>query len=186
MTSGSALRASRVRESPCLAQLGRRVQDLALEVRGVDAVVVDDSDPSNACGREVQRSGRAQAARPDQKDVRLEQALLPHDSDLGESAGGGCSAPASRHVEALATPSGSRALARRRFRPPSRPRSRSRASARVGRILSDPRAGGAVRDHGSVRILCDLGQARLDLGHRQVHGARCRRWRAPGRCGRRS
>ena len=65
-----------------LAQLGRRVQDLALEVRGVDAVVVDDSDPSNACGREVQRSGRAQAARPDQEDVRLEQALLPRDPDL--------------------------------------------------------------------------------------------------------
>ena len=49
-----------------------------------------------------------------------------------------------------------------------------------------PRAGGAVRDHRSVRILCDLGQARLDLGHRQVHGPGCRRWRAPGRCGRRS
>ena len=45
-----------------------RVDDLALQVRLVDGVVVDDPERADAGGREVERGGRAEAAGADQED----------------------------------------------------------------------------------------------------------------------
>src|SRR2546421_99056 len=53
------------------------VDDLALEVRLVDHVVVDEAHGADAGGGEVQARGRAQAARTDEQHLRLEQLLLP-------------------------------------------------------------------------------------------------------------
>jgi hypothetical protein len=44
-----------------------RVHHLALQVRGVDLVVVDDAEPSDAGGREVERRRRAEPARAEQQ-----------------------------------------------------------------------------------------------------------------------
>ena len=60
------------------------VEDLALEVRLVDDVHVDDADRADACRRQVERGGRTEAARAEQEHPRVEQLLLPGDVDLGE------------------------------------------------------------------------------------------------------
>jgi hypothetical protein len=48
------------------------VRDLALEVRLVDDVRVHDPEPPDARGRQVQRRRRAQPARADQENPRVE------------------------------------------------------------------------------------------------------------------
>ena len=61
-----------------------RVQDLALEVRGVDHVHVDDADGAHPGRGQVQRGGRAEAARAEEQHPGVEQlelALLPHLGD---------------------------------------------------------------------------------------------------------
>jgi hypothetical protein len=60
------------------------MQDLALKVRGIDAVVVDDADPADAGSGQIQRRRRPEAARADQEDARLQQPLLAVDPDLGD------------------------------------------------------------------------------------------------------
>ena len=60
------------------------VDDLALEVREVDHVVVDDAERADAGRREVERGRRAEAAGAEQEDLRVEQLLLALDADLGE------------------------------------------------------------------------------------------------------
>ena len=60
-----------------------RVDDLALEVRQVDDVVVDDADRADARGGEVQRGRRAEPAGAEQQDLRVEQLLLALGADLG-------------------------------------------------------------------------------------------------------
>ena len=65
-----------------LAEVLRRVDDLALEVRVVDDVWVDDADRPDACRGEVEGGGRAEAARADQQHARVEQALLALFADL--------------------------------------------------------------------------------------------------------
>ena len=67
-----------------LAEALGRVDDLALEVRVVDDVGVDDAERPDAGGGEVERRGRAEAAGPDQQDARLEQPLLALLADLGD------------------------------------------------------------------------------------------------------
>src|SRR5439155_26693067 len=67
-----------------LAERLRRVRDLALQVRRVDLVVVDDSEAADTGGGEIEARGRAEAARADQQDARLEQLQLPFDADLGD------------------------------------------------------------------------------------------------------
>src|SRR5205814_10384599 len=59
------------------------MRDLALEVRGVDAVVVDDAEPADPCRGEIERGGRAETAGADQEDARLEQLQLSFFPDLG-------------------------------------------------------------------------------------------------------
>ena len=67
-----------------LAEPLGRVDDLALEVRVVDDVGVDDPERPDAGGGEVERRGRAEPAGADQQDARVEQFLLPLLADLGD------------------------------------------------------------------------------------------------------
>ena len=60
-----------------------RVRHLALEVRQVDHVVVDEPERAHARGREVEGGGRAEAARPEQQHLRVEQLQLALEPDLG-------------------------------------------------------------------------------------------------------
>src|SRR6185437_7969704 len=59
-----------------------RVRDLALQVGGVDDVVVDDAEPADAGRGEVEARGAAEAAGADQEDARLEELQLAFDADL--------------------------------------------------------------------------------------------------------
>ena len=61
-----------------------RVDHLALEVRQVDLVVVDDSERSDAGGGEIQRGRRSEAAGAEQEHLRVEQLLLALGPDLGQ------------------------------------------------------------------------------------------------------
>ena len=86
-TSTSGLRASIVRfaESDLgLAEPVGRVDDLALQVRVVDDVGIDDAERADACGGEVERRGRAEPAGADQQHARVEQPLLAGLADLGD------------------------------------------------------------------------------------------------------
>ena len=67
-----------------LAEPVGRVHDLALQVRLVDDVGVDDAERADAGGCEVERRGRAEPAGADEQDARVEQALLPFLADLGD------------------------------------------------------------------------------------------------------
>ena len=73
-----------------------RVDHLALEVREVDDVVVDDAERADAGGREVERGRRAEAAGAEQQDLRVEQLLLALGADLGEQQVAASSARAAR------------------------------------------------------------------------------------------
>ena len=65
-----------------LAEPVGRVDDLALEVRRVDGVVVDDPERADAGGGEVERRRRAEPAGADQEDARVEQLQLALLADL--------------------------------------------------------------------------------------------------------
>ena len=60
------------------------MDDLALEVRVVDDVGIDDAERADARRREVERRGRAEPAGADQEHARVEQLLLPLLADLGD------------------------------------------------------------------------------------------------------
>ena len=60
------------------------VEDLALQVRRVDLVHVDDADRADTGGGEVQRGRRAETAGAEQQDLRVEQLDLALDADLGQ------------------------------------------------------------------------------------------------------
>ncbi len=60
------------------------VEDLALQVRRVDDVHVDDAERADARGREVERGRRAEAAGAEEQHAALEQLLLAGLTDLGE------------------------------------------------------------------------------------------------------
>ena len=67
-----------------LAEAVDRVDDLALEVRLVDHVEVDDADRADPGGRQVEQAGGAKTAGPDEQDARLEQLGLAADAHLGD------------------------------------------------------------------------------------------------------
>ena len=67
-----------------LADAVHVVEDLALQVRRVDDVHVDDAERADARGREVHRGGRAEATRAEQQHLGLEQLLLAGFADLGQ------------------------------------------------------------------------------------------------------
>jgi hypothetical protein len=60
------------------------VKDLALQVGEVDRVAVDEGQPADAGGGEVERGGAAEAARADDQRRGGAQLLLPLDTELGE------------------------------------------------------------------------------------------------------
>ena len=64
------------------ADARRRVDDLALEVRDVDHVVVDDAERADARRREVERGRRAEPAGAEQQHLRVEQLALAVLADL--------------------------------------------------------------------------------------------------------
>ena len=151
-----------------------RVHDLALEVRLVDDVRVDDPERADSGCGEVERSGRAQATGADEEDARVEEALLAVLADLrdeqvpavarallrGEHARDG-------HVEAVPLPVDEAArevddalvaeLAER-LRGECRPRS--------GRAVHDERA--ALVRHEALDALLESTAARVIQGSRDV------------------
>ena len=60
------------------------VQHLALQVRRVDLVHVDDAERADARRGEIERGGRAEATRTEQQHLRLEKFHLTGDADLGQ------------------------------------------------------------------------------------------------------
>ena len=62
----------------------QRVRDLALQVGGIDMVVVDQRDAPDTGAAEVQRHRRAEAAGADDQRMRGEQLSLTLDADLVE------------------------------------------------------------------------------------------------------
>jgi len=66
------------------ADARRVVDDLALKVREVDEVAVEDAERANARSGEVERVGE-RAARAEQQNLRVEQLLLAGLADLGIS-----------------------------------------------------------------------------------------------------
>jgi hypothetical protein len=60
------------------------VEDLALQVRRVDLVHVDDADRADARGGEVERGGRAEAAGAEHQHLGVEQLLAGPRPDLGQ------------------------------------------------------------------------------------------------------
>ena len=71
------------------------VQDLALQVRGVDDVHVDDPDGAHPGRGQVERGRRAESARTEEQDPGVEQlelTLLPHLGQRAGAAGTGCAA----------------------------------------------------------------------------------------------
>ncbi len=66
----------------CAADVRRAVEHLAVQVRGVDVVEVDDPERTDTRGREILRGGAPEAARPDQQHARVEQRALTLEADL--------------------------------------------------------------------------------------------------------
>ena len=64
--------------------VGGAVEHLAVQVRGVDAVEVDDPERAHARGREILRGRAAEPARADQQHARVEQRALTLEADLGQ------------------------------------------------------------------------------------------------------
>src|SRR5262249_41513793 len=57
-------------------------QDLRLQVGEIDGVEIDEPEPADARGRQVQPERRAEPAGADKQDARRLQPLLPFDADL--------------------------------------------------------------------------------------------------------
>src|SRR6202035_2554828 len=66
-----------------LAYVGDAVNDLALQVRLVDGVEVDDAERAHAGRGQVKQRRGAEAARAPDKDLRVLQAVLPGHGALG-------------------------------------------------------------------------------------------------------
>ena len=60
------------------------VDDLALQVRLVDDVELNDADGPDTRGREVQQRRRAQPARADHQHTRVLEPLLPVEAEVGD------------------------------------------------------------------------------------------------------
>src|SRR5215208_563036 len=67
-----------------MADAARAVQHLALEVRDVDDVEVDEPERSHAGGGKIQRGRRAEATRADEQNARRLDALLTVEPDVGK------------------------------------------------------------------------------------------------------
>jgi len=59
------------------------VQDLALEVREIDCIEINESDPADASGGKIESNWRSESARTDTENARRLDSLLPLEGDLG-------------------------------------------------------------------------------------------------------
>src|SRR5579875_2552949 len=66
-----------------LPDVARRIEDLALQIRYVDRIVVDDPDAPDPGGGEIGEDRRAQAARADAQHPCRRQLTLPIEPDFG-------------------------------------------------------------------------------------------------------
>jgi len=66
------------------ADIARREDHLALEVRFVDGVVVDDADASDARRREILEHRRAETAGSDHEHARRGEFALSGEADFGD------------------------------------------------------------------------------------------------------
>ena len=67
-----------------LADPRGRVDDLALQVREIDAVEIDDAQGADTGGGEVHQHRRAEAPRADHQHLGVDQPRLPDAADLGQ------------------------------------------------------------------------------------------------------
>ena len=172
-TSTSGLSASIVRRAESTfgspSEFGR-VGDLALEVRLVDDVRVDDPERADAGGREVERGGRAEAAGADQEDPRVEQLQLALLADLRDQQVAAVARRAlrperARQVGREAVPLPVGVAAGERDRP---------VVAELGQRLRGERRAGArraVEEHGPRAVRRDVLDPRLEVPARHVHRA---------------
>src|SRR6266545_2026742 len=65
----------------CPSHIGGRVQDLSLEVGLVHPVEIQDPERAHPRSRQVHRNRRAETARPDHQDLRIEQLELALSAD---------------------------------------------------------------------------------------------------------
>ena len=153
-----------------LAERVGRVHDLALQVRLVDHVRVDDPEPADAGRGQVERGRRAEAARADQQDARVEQPQLALLADLGDQqvaavAGRALGAERAREVgrEAAALP----------VRVAAGERDRALVAELAERLRREGRAvaGRAVEEHRARAVGRDAFDPRLEVPARDVDGA---------------
>ena len=154
-----------------LAEAVGRVDDLALEVRVVDHVRVDDPERPDAGRGEVERGGGAEPTGADQQHAGAEQPLLARLADLGDQQVARVAAPLVGRErvgrldgEAVALPVGEAAGERDDV-----------LVAQVGeRLRGERRAGaaGAVDDELTVAIGDEPFDPRLELAAGNVHGTR--------------
>ena len=146
------------------------VDDLALQVGGVDDVEVDDADGAHAGRGHVQHGRGAQAAGADEEHLGVEQPGLALGADLGDEQ-----VP---RVARLLLRRSARWAAPRRGPPTSRPG--SRRSWRRRRCSPSPAASGPRRASG-----CHRRSRRRWVRRGRVRAprcpARCRTWRGAGR-----
>ena len=65
------------------ADVRLRVEHLALEIRQIDDVEVDQAKSADARRREIERGRRSEPAHADDESARRRQTLLAGDPDLG-------------------------------------------------------------------------------------------------------
>src|SRR6185312_16334259 len=61
-----------------------RKQELALQVRQLHTIAIDDTEGTDPCCGEIHGSGRSQAARADDENARVFESFLPGRAELSE------------------------------------------------------------------------------------------------------
>ena len=77
------LDARRRRRDFALPDRRGRMDDLALQVRSIDDIVIDETERAHACRGEIERRRRPKSAGAQQQHLRVEQLLLT----LGPTSG---------------------------------------------------------------------------------------------------
>jgi hypothetical protein len=149
-----------------------RVRHLALEVREVDDVVVDDAERSDSGGGQVERGRRAEPSGAEQQHLGVEQLQLPLEADLRHEQ-------VARVALALLGVERARDLHVVAAVLPERDPAAHRGHVLVAELLLEgvggeggAAAGGAVEDHALGAVGDRTLYARLEVAARNVHGAR--------------
>ena len=158
------------REHLGLAERVGRVDDLALQVRVVDDVRVDDPERADTGRREVERRGRAEPAGADQQHAAAEQPLLAGLADLGDQQ-------VARVAAALVGRERARGLDREAVPLPVREAAGEGGDVLVAELLQRlrrerrARAAGAVDDELARAVGDEAFDPRLEVAARDVDGA---------------